>query len=81
MKLNPFRRVALRVDFAEYGLRKGDVATIIEELPDKNGEDGYVLEVFNSVGDTIAIITLPESSVEPLTADMIPSVRSLANAG
>ncbi|MDP2601084.1 MAG: DUF4926 domain-containing protein [Deltaproteobacteria bacterium] len=78
MKIDLFKRVALRMDIPEQGLRKGDVATIVEHLPGKAGEDGYALEVFNAVGETIAVITVPESAVEPLTADTIPSVRPLA---
>ena len=80
MRLDLFKRVALRIDFPEQGLRMGDVATIVEYLPGKNGEDGYALELFNAVGETIAIITVPESAVEPLTADRIPSVRPLAKS-
>ena len=78
MTIDLFQRVALRIDIPEHQLRKGDVATVVEHLPGKNCEDGYALEVFNAVGDTIAVITVPESSVEPLTADVIPSVRRLA---
>lgn len=77
MKLELFKRVALRIDIPEHRLRKSDTATIVEHLPGKNGEDGYALEVFNAIGDTIAVITVPESAVEPLTADKIPSVRPL----
>jgi hypothetical protein len=77
MKIDLFKRVALRIDIPEHELRKGDVATIVEHLPSKNGEDGYALEVFNAVGETIAVITVPESAVEPLTANGIPSVRPL----
>lgn len=78
MKINLFKRVALRVDLPEYGLRRGDVATIVEHLPGKDTEDGYALEVFNAIGETIAVITVAESAVEPLTADRIRSVRPLA---
>ena len=81
MKLDLFKRVALRVDLPEHGLRKGDVATIVEHLPGKDCEDGYALEVFNGVGHTIAVITVPQSAVEPLTPDVIPSVRPLAQTG
>ena len=77
MKLELFKRVALRIDIPEHRLRKGDVATIVEHLPAKKGEDGYALEVFNAVGDTIAVVTVPASAVEPLTPDKIPSVRPL----
>ena len=78
MRLDLFKRVALKIDIPDQGLRKGDVATIVEHLPGKNGEDGYALEVFNAVGESIAVLTVPESAVEPLTVDKIPSVRPLA---
>lgn len=78
MRIDLFKRVALKIDIPDQGLRKGDVATIVEHLPGKNGEDGYALEVFNAVGESIAVLTVPESAVEPLTADKIPSVRPLA---
>jgi hypothetical protein len=81
MTIEPFTRVALRVDLPEHGLRRGDVATIVEYLPGKDTEDGYALEVFNAIGESIAVITVPESAVERLTADRIPSVRSLAQTG
>jgi Domain of unknown function (DUF4926) len=78
MKLELLKRVALRIDIPKHRLRKGDGATIVEHLEATNGEDGYALEVFNAVGDTITVVTVPESAVEPLTADKILSVRPLA---
>jgi hypothetical protein len=60
------------------GFVRGDVATIVEHLPGKDCEDGYALEVFNAVGESIAVVTVPRSAVEPLSADKIPSVRPLA---
>ena len=80
MRIKLYERVALTVDIADQGLRKGDVATIVEYLPAIDGEDGYALEVFNAIGETLAVITVPESAVEPLTADRIPSVRPLAKS-
>ena len=52
MRIDLFKRVALRIDIPEHGLRKGDVATIVEHLPGKDGEDGYALEVFNAIGES-----------------------------
>lgn len=37
MKIDLFKRVALKIDIPDQGLRKGDVATIVEQLPGKNG--------------------------------------------
>ena len=72
-----FEEVVLTKDIPKRGLKKGDVATIVEHHPVADGEDGYSLELFNALGDTIAVITLPESAIEPLTEDEIFSVRSL----
>lgn len=78
MGIDLFKRVALKMDIPGQGLCKGDVATIVEHLPGKDCEDGYALEIFNAVGESIAVITVPRSAVELLTADKIPSVRPLA---
>ena len=72
-----FEEVVLLKDIPEKKLKKGDVATIVEHHPVSRGEDGYSLEVFNVLGDTIAVITVPESAIEPLTENEIFSVRSL----
>ena len=76
-----FEDVVLTKDISEKGLRKGDVATVVEHHPVTNDEDGYSLEVFNALGDTIAVITVAESAIAPLTADEVFSVRSLSLQG
>ena len=76
-----FSRVALAEDLPQEKLRRGDVATIVEYYegrPDQ--EPGYELEVFNAVGDTLAVITVRESQVEALRKDEVLSVRPLAAA-
>ena len=66
--------VVLLEDIAGKGLKKGDVATIVEH---HSGDDGYSLEAFNALGETIAVFTASESAIEPLTENEIFSVRSL----
>jgi hypothetical protein len=78
MTYNLFKEVVLLKDISEKGLKKGDVATIVEHHPVTDGEDGYTLEVFNALGDTVAVITVSESAITPLTEKEIFSVRSLA---
>lgn len=78
MKYELFEEVVLKRDIPEKRLKRGDVATIVEWHPVSNGEDGYSLEVFNVLGDTIAVITVTVSSIEPLAEDEVFSVRSLA---
>ena len=76
MKYELYTRMALSEDLPEHGLRRGDMATLVERHPGRPGqEDGYSLEVFNAVGDTVAVITVRESQLAPLTADELLSVR------
>ena len=73
-----FEEVVLLQDVPDKGLLKGDVATIVEHHPVPNDEAGYSLEIFNVLGDTIAVITLPESAIAPLSENEVFSVRALA---
>ena len=73
-----FDEVVLTKDVPEKGLQKGDVVTIVEHHAVPDGEDGYSLELFNALGDTIAVITLPESAIAPLSENEVFSVRALA---
>ena len=81
MKIQLYQRVALTQDMPEHNLIKGDVAVVVEYLPvPKNSgkEEGYALEVFNAVGETIDVITVSASTVKPLMEDEILRVRPLA---
>ncbi len=80
MKYKLFEEIVLNKDIPGKNLKKGDVATIVEYHPVTDGEDGYSLEIFNALGDTIAVITIPESAIEPLTKDEVFSVRPLVAA-
>ena len=81
MKFKLFEQVALAKDIPEENLRRGDLATIVDSHPANGGEGGYSIEVFNAVGDTIAITSVPESSLEQLTANEILHVRPLTESG
>jgi len=77
MAFELFTRVALRDDFPNHKLRRGDVATIVEHHPVTNGEDGYSLEVFNAVGETVAVFVVSESQIEPLMSNEVLHIRVL----
>lgn len=79
MKLELYEEVALTRDIPEENLRTGDVATLVDFVkhPDK-GEDGAILEVFNALGESIAVVTAPVSAIAPLRADQVPAVRTVA---
>lgn len=81
MRPELYQEVALTQDIAEEQLRAGDVATLVDTVPHPaGGEEGAVLEVFNAVGESIAVVTVPLSAIAPLRADQIPAVRSLSRA-
>jgi hypothetical protein len=69
---------ALVRDIPEHRLRRGDVVKIIDLHASSNGENGYSIEVFNALGDTIAVTAVPESALESLRNDEVLSVRTLA---
>lgn len=75
-----FSRVALAVDIPAEDIRRGDVATVVEwhPAPTSADEPGYTIEVFSAVGDTVAVLTVPESHLEPLRSDEVLTVRRLA---
>lgn len=76
-----YQRVSLIENIDKYGLKKGDVATIVDfvEHP-QGGERGCVLEIINALGDTVDVITLPCALVELLKPDEILSVRHYSKA-
>jgi len=78
MTFKLFQQVALSEDIPEKRLRRGDLATVVDHHPARDGEPGYSIEVFNAVGDTIVVTVVPESFLEELTPDEILHVRSLA---
>ncbi|MBI4658111.1 MAG: DUF4926 domain-containing protein [Verrucomicrobia bacterium] len=81
MKYDLFIRVALSQDLPARRLRRGDVATVVEQHPGgPRQEPGYTLEVFNAVGETVDVVTVRESQIEPLTANELLTVRPLATA-
>ncbi len=81
MRPELYQQVALRRDFDEHRLKVGDVATLVDRVPHPSGgEDGAVLEVFNAVGESIAVVAVPESAVGSLREDEVLAIRKLAGA-
>ena len=66
--------VVLVKDLAEFGLRAGDLGTIVAiyELA------GLEIEFMKASGETQAVLTLTEGDVRPIKADDIISVRPLS---
>jgi hypothetical protein len=71
--------VILTRDVTEHGLRAGDVGTVVEcHAVLGASEEGYSVEFFDMTGNTVAVVTLPESALRlPTPADR-PAVRALS---
>lgn len=79
MRIALFTEVALTRDLPEHGLFAGDVATVVDHLlgtAASGGEDGYALEVFNAIGESINVVAVPCSAVEPLGPNQVLAARA-----
>lgn len=82
MTLELYKQVTLTRDIPDAGLHQGDVAVLVDFIEHPaDGEQGAVLEVFNVLGESMDVVTVPVSAIEPLRADHIPSVRVMEKSG
>jgi len=79
MAFEPYNDVILTRDVPERGLRAGEVGTIVERhVAPRLPEDGYSVEFFDMIGNTVAVVTVPASALRlPTPADR-PAVRALS---
>jgi hypothetical protein len=81
MKYEMFSRVALNANLPKHRLRRGDLATIVHYHQGRPGQEpAYSLEVFNPAGETVDVITLRGSQIEPLTAESVLHAHLLSAA-
>ena len=77
MKFELYTDVALTCDLPEHRLRRGDIVKVVDHHVATDGTEGYSIEVFNAVGDTIAVTTVPVSALEALREDEVLNARTL----
>ena len=80
MKVELYNDAVLTRDVPAHGLRAGDVVKVVDFHPDPGTDGGYSIEVFNTLGETIAVTSVNASDLEPLLADEVFSVRKLSMA-
>ena len=76
MKLELYTDVALACDLPEHRLRRGDIVKLVDHHVAPDGIEGYSIEVFNAVGNNIAVTAVPASALEALREDEILCARS-----
>ena len=60
-----YEEVTLARDVPEYNLKQGDLAILADIVPHpKGGEEGYVLELFNEVEESVNVVIVPKSAIQ-----------------
>lgn len=77
MKFELYTDVALTCDLPEHRLRRGDIVKLVDHHVAADGTEGYSIEVFNAVGDTITVTAVPTSALEVLREDEVLCARTL----
>lgn len=77
MTFELYTDVALKCDLPEHRLRRGDIVKLVDHHVAPDGTEGYAIEVFNALGETIAVTSVPASALEALRQDEILCARTL----
>ena len=73
MTFELFSRVVITRELPEEKLCTGDVATVVEEYRDADGNViGYEVELFSATGQTLAVASVPVDAIrEPSSSDRL----------
>ncbi len=79
MKLELYTGAILTCDLPQRRLRRGDIVKPVERHVAPDVTEGYFIEVFNAVGEAIAVTAVAASALEVLRDGEILCVRPLGN--
>lgn len=77
MKFELYTDVVLTCDLPKHRLCRGDIVKLVDRHVAPDNTEGYSIEVFNAVGDTIAVTSVPATALETLREDEVLSARTL----
>ena len=80
MRFALYTDAVLGRDVPEHRLRRGDLVRVVDHHVARDGTEGCSIEVFNALGETIAVTAVPEADLEPLREDEVLCARVLAAA-
>jgi hypothetical protein len=76
MKFKLLSRVILKQDMPEENLFAGDVGIIVEHHPATSFyPEGYEVEFFTADGDTLTVVSVPETKLRTATGNDVFHVR------
>ena len=67
----------LTCDVPEHRPKRGDIVNLVDHHVAADGTDGFSIQVFNAVGNTIAVTFVPAAALEPLREDETLCARSV----
>lgn len=76
MKYKLLDCVVLIHDLPDFGLREGDLGTVVEVYE----PDGIEVEFVKASGETLVVVTISDKEVRPVEPADVISVRSLTHA-
>jgi len=62
-KFQLYQQVQLIQPLPEHHFEKGDIATIVEMVTDRQNNKGYLLEFFDNNGQTLKVIAVAENCI------------------
>lgn len=76
MNIELYKEITLTHDIPQHQLKQGDIATLVDFVPHPTGgETGCILEIFNALGESLRVVTVPISAIQPLTSEDILTSR------
>lgn len=78
MKFELYKDAVLTCDVPEHRLKCGDLVKLVDHHVARDGSEGYSIEVFNAVGETIVVTAVLETALESLREDEVLCARVLA---
>ena len=56
----------LRAMCLRHGLKRGDIVKLVYHHIAPDGTEGFSIEVFDAIGETVAVTAVPPTALEPL---------------
>ena len=75
MKMKLYTDAVLTCDVPGHRLKSGDIVKLVDHHVAPDGTEGYSIEVFNALGDTIAVTAVPATALDPLREDEVLCAR------
>jgi HTH-type transcriptional regulator/antitoxin HigA len=64
MNIELYQQITLTHDIPQQQLKQGDIATLVDFVAHPTGgETGCILEIFNALGESLRVVTVPISAI------------------